>query len=533
MPGLVVETRHGRIRGTDEDGLVVFRGVPYAAAPVGHRRFRPPQPPQDWSDVRQANSFGPMCPQPPAAGLESIPGDPTEQSEDCLTLNIWTPGLEGAKRPVMVFLHGGGFVSGSSSVAVYHGAALARLGVVVVTLNYRLGVLGWLAHPVLTAPDDGGGFGNWGLRDQIAALGFVREDAARFGGDPANVTIFGESAGAMCVAALLAAPEARSLFRRAILQSGAATAVGASEAIRVAEALATELGIDKLSREALLARPVEDLLAAQQAVGAAQQASGMPFQPVVDGGVLLRHPAAAVADGSAEGADLLVGTNRDEWALFTFGASSVHEIDEARLLRLVRSTIRAAGLAESIPAEEFIDVHRKARAARGEAVDPPSLYTALGTDWVFRVPAMRLLTAQTSHRGRAYAYLFDWETPFGGGGLGSCHALELPFVFGTADNPFVALFSGSGPEVEALSESMRAAWVAFARTGDPSAGAPAVRDWPTYTATKRETMRLGRVIEPLSAPMEAERAWLDGRLGPYGEMETRSLDHVRAPVKGT
>ncbi|HXY42603.1 MAG TPA: carboxylesterase family protein, partial [Acidimicrobiales bacterium] len=517
MPAVVVETRHGRIRGTDEDGLIVFRGVPYAAAPVGRRRFRPPRPPESWSDVRPAIEFGPMCPQPPASVLESIPGDPSERSEDCLTLNIWTPGLDAANRPVMVFLHGGGFTSGSSSVSVYHGAALARHGVVVITLNYRLGVFGWLAHPALGDSEGRSGFGNWGLRDQIAALGFVREHASRLGGDPGNVTIFGESAGAMCVAALLAAPEARGLFRRAIMQSGAAAAIGAAEATRVAEAVAVELGLGALSRDALLARPVEDLLAAQQAVAAAVPANGLAFQPVVDGGALLQHPAAAIAAGSADGVDLLVGTNRDEWALFTLGATGQQEIDEGRLLRLVASTIRAAGLAERVPAEEFIEVHRRARAARGEPVDPPALYTALGSDWVFRVPSMRLLTAQRSHRGGTYAYLFDWETPFAGGGLGSCHALELPFVFGTLDNPFVALFTGSGPEAEALSASMQAAWVAFARTGDPflAGGCP----WPVYSPSDRATMRLGREIEPVFAPMEPERAWLDDHLGPFGEME--------------
>jgi para-nitrobenzyl esterase len=517
----------------EEDGLVVFRGIPYAAAPVGQLRFRPPQPPEDWKGVREATSFLPICPQPPPSALESIPGDPTEQSEDCLGLNIWSPGLDDARRAVMVFVHGGGFVSGASSVAVYNGSVLARLGVVVVTLNYRLGAFGWLAHPRLASDGNGAGFGNWGLRDQIAALGYVRDHVHLFGGDPGNVTIFGESAGAMCVAALLAAPEARPLFRRAIMQSGAATALGSAEARRIAEAFSAELGMDGFSPEDLVRRPAEEILAAQQAVSVAQQANGLAFQPVVDGGVLSRHPAAEIAAGAAAGVDLLVGTNRDEWALFTFGATAAGEIDETRLLKLVRSQIRAAGLSDTVPAEEFIEIHRAARSARGAAVDPSSLYTALATDWVFRLPATRLLAAQASRHRRTYAYLFDWETPFGGGGLGSCHALELPFVFGTVDNPFVGLFTGTGPEVEALSETMTSAWAAFARTGDPARDQGAARSWPEYSSEHRVTMRLGRVVEPVVAPMEAERAWLDDRFGPYGDMETNSLELVHPPARGT
>ena len=527
MPGPVVETRYGRIRGTVEGDLAVFRGVPYAAPPVGPLRFAAPQPYDAWEGVRETTSFGPMCPQPPPSLLESVPGDPVEQSEDCLTLNIWTPGLDEGRRPVMVFFHGGGFVGGSSSVGVYDGTGLARHGAVAVTVNYRLGALGWLAHPELAVAGPGGGvgFGNWGLLDQIAALRFVRDNAAAFGGDPGNVTIFGESSGAMCVAALLGASTARPLFRRAVMQSGAAIAIGPAEAQSVTEALATELGFGCVSREALQRVPVADLLAAQGRVGDAKQGDALLFQPVVDGGVLSRHPAAEIAAGAARGIDVMAGTNRDEWAFFTFSAGSKAAIDEARLLELVRSQVELAGLGDSVTAEELIAVHRAARLERGEPVDPSSLYTAIGTDWVFRLPAARLLAAHASYHPGTYAYLFDWETPFAGAALGSCHVLELPFVFDTVRNPFIALFAGSGPEAERLASAMSAAWVAFARNGDPSRGVGVT--WPPYSASDRVTMRLGSVIEPVQAPMEVERSWLEDRLGPYGEMESRSLDIVR------
>ncbi|MGD0081828.1 MAG: carboxylesterase family protein [Acidimicrobiales bacterium] len=533
MPELLVETRYGRLRGTLEDGLAVFRGVPYAEAPVGDRRFRAPQPPEPWVTVRDATRFGPRSPQPPASVLESIPGDPMEQSEDCLTLNIWTSAMEGEPRPVMVFVHGGGFLGGSSSVAVYHGAALARRGVVVVTLNYRLGVLGWLAHPDLHDAGAGGAAGNWGLLDQIAALRFVRDHAAAFGGDPGNVTIFGESAGAMCVAALLAVPEARRLFRRAIMQSGSAVALGMDAASSTAEALAVELGLGGVSRQSLAGQAVESLLAAQSAVVNRNGPSGLVFQPVVDGALLRRHPAAAIAGGSAAGIDLVVGTNRDEWAFFTFSAAASHEIDDDQLRRFVAAQIRLSGLSDAVPAAELIDVYRTARSERGDPVGPRDLHTAIGTDWVFRLPSMRLLELHARRGGPAYAYLFDWETPFGGGGLGACHALELPFVFGTADNPFVALFAGTGPEAEALSEAMQAAWVSFARTGDPGGGLGGRGAWKAYDTPRRATMRFGRVIELVDAPMEPERAYLGGRLGIYGEREAISFDRVRDSATGT
>jgi para-nitrobenzyl esterase len=533
MSEAIVATRYGRVRGVHEDELVVFRGIPFAAPPVGELRFAAPRRPEAWEGVRGASSFAPMAPQQAASPLEAIPGDPIEQSEDCLALNVWTPGLDGPRRPVMVFVHGGGFIGGSSSVSVYRGTALARAGAVVVTFNYRLGALGWLAHPALAAGSGAGvGFGNWGLLDQLAALTYVRENIELFGGDPSNVTVFGESAGAMSVAALLATREGRPLLRRAILQSGAAAAIGVAEASLVAERMAAELGLSGVDLGYLRAAPADELLAAQQAVVAAQGTNGLAFQPVVDGGILNQHPATAIAGGAAAGIDVIAGTNRDEWAFFTFGAAAESGISEERLLRLVGAQISAAGRTDIVPAEEFIDTHRKERAARGEATDPASLYTAMATDWVFRVPAMRLLSAQAAHGAGTYAYLFDWETPFGGGRLGSCHALELPFVFGTFDHPFISLFSGSGSEVAALSEAVRTAWVAFARTGDPSTGGEAPQ-WPAYTVARRETMRLGACIELLQAPLEVERAWLDARFGPYGVMEERGLAHVRQPVRGT
>jgi para-nitrobenzyl esterase len=464
-----------------------------------------------------------MAPQSPPLPTESFPGDPTHYSEDCLFLNVWTAGVDDARRPVMVWIHGGGFTTGSGGVGLYRGEHLARRGVVVVTLNYRLGTLGWLAHPNLAQPR--GGLGNWGLLDQIAALTWVRDHIEAFGGDPGNVTVFGESAGAMSVAALLGAPTARSLFRRAAVQSGAAAGLGVASASGLAEDVTAELGLSEVSLEALQRIPVEEILAAQTVVGAAYEGLGLAFQPVVDGHALPRHPAVEIATGAAAGIDLLIGTNRDEWKFFTFTTASLREIDDSCLLRLVSRHIDIAGLAGSVPADELITVVREARSERGFSTHPAELYAAMCSDWIFRVPSMRLAEAHATLHPRTFAYLFDWESPFGDGALGSCHALEIPFVFGTVSNPAIAPFSGSGSEAETLSRRMQAAWVAFAATGDPSTGE--LGTWPAYEPQRRTTMRLGRLAGSVEAPMESERAWLDAALGPYGHAETAGLEHVR------
>ncbi len=528
MPEVLVETRYGRLRGASESGCHVFRGVPFAAPPVGARRFRAPAEPVSWAGVRDATTAAPMCPQPPPMPAESIPGDPTEMSEDCLYLNVWTEAVDSGRRPVMVWIHGGGFITGSASVSLYRGEMLARRGVVVVSVNYRLGAFGWLAHPALAEEEaPGAGLGNWGLLDQVAALKWVREHIASFGGDPGNVTLFGESAGAMSVAALLASPKASGLFHRAVIQSGPALALGIGSAARVAEELAKSLGLARLTRAALVEAPVKAMLAAQRSVAASYQVLGLPFQPVVDGGALDRHPAAEIAQGASSDVDLVVGTNRDEWKFFTFSTPALHDIDEGRLHRLVGLHVLAGGLGDVLQPDELIDVYRSARLERGESAAPPDLYSALATDLIFRIPSMRLAEAHRNVNEKTFAYLFDWEAAFGGGGLGACHALELPFVFGTLHYPFVAMFAGTGPEAVRLSGQMQSAWTAFASKGDPSSAE--IGRWASYDRAGRATMRLGRHIELVHGPMETERAWVDSALGPYGQIETLSLDRVRDP----
>ncbi len=489
----VVEIRSGRVQGVRRHGVWSFSGIPYAAPPDGARRWRPPQPPEPWAGVRVCDRFGPIAPQSPGLVELSLGGEPDEHSEDCLSLNVWTPAADAGRRPVMVWVHGGSFLSGSGSGSLYRGGLLAREGdVVVVTLNYRLGLLGFLAHPALEDPGqtwlDGQewtGFGNWGLADQIAALHWVRQHIALFGGDPDNVTVFGESAGGMSISALLGVPAARGLFHRAIVQSGPPYTHFADHAIVRAEDLAAHLGQD-VRRGALERVPADALVAAAAEVGQARDGrgqSGLLMTPVIDGGLLSSLPEVEVASGSASEVALLIGTTRDETSFFTVGNGRYAALDEAGLRAWV-------GLLIPDPAEvdAVIAQVERARLERGEAATPRHLWTAISSEFLFRWPTIRLANAHASAAGAGvstHCYLFTWESPVFGGYLGSCHALEIPFVFGTVHLPGVQPFSGAGEDAFALSAAMRQAWVAFARSGspgDPGSGSVRARSASTRSA---------------------------------------------------
>lgn len=488
----VVEVRSGRVQGVRRNGVWSFSGIPYAASPGGPGRWRPPASPQGWTGIRLCDGFGPIAPQSPGLVEMSLGGEPEEQSEDCLSLNIWTPEIDTARRPVMVWVHGGSFTSGSGAGGLYRGGMLAREGdVVVVTLNYRLGLLGYLAHPALEDPGqtwlDGetwSGFGNWGLADQIAALRWVRDHIAGFGGDPGNVTLFGESAGGMSVSALLATPAAAGMFHRAIVESGPPYTLTADQASARAERLAAHLGVP-VTREALARVPTGDLVRTAAEVG--QSAgdggnSGLLMMPVVDGGLLSSEPAGWVGSGSASHVPLLLGTTRDESAFFTVGNAALSSLDEDGLLRWAERLT-----SEPETARGLVAAVRAARTGRGESVTPKDLWVALATECVFRVPTIRLADAHTATADPGvgtYCYLFTWESPAFGGYLGSCHALEIPFVFGTVHNPGVQGFSGGGDDAFALSAAIRQAWTEFARSGSPGG-------WSTWDAAARPTTVLG------------------------------------------
>jgi para-nitrobenzyl esterase len=382
---------------------------------------------------------------------------------------------------------------------LYRGGDLVRNGdVVVVTLNYRLGALGFLGHSSLR--DAAGHVGSWGLHDQIAALRWVRENIGQFGGDVSNVTVFGESAGAFSISALLGLPAARGLFRRAIVQSGGVHVHSLGAAERAGDRLATALGVQTLDRETMLRIPAADLVAATTEMAQGRPDAGvlpLPFLPTLDGVLMPQHPLQAIEEGSASDIDLIVGTNRDELTLFELGNPGLQALDAAGVARWV------ANGAPDVPTDELLLLYREARQARGEGVEPRDMWVSVGTDNVFRWPSMQLAAAQRGH-GATYLYLFDWESPAFGGILGSCHALELPFVFGAVRVPAVQLFTGAGPEVEALSAQMQSAWLSFARAGDPSGSGSL--PWPQWDPSTRATMVFGRRTGAENAPRDAELA---------------------------
>jgi para-nitrobenzyl esterase len=454
----VVEIESGRVRGAARRGVLAFLGIPYARAAGGRLRFLPPQPPDPWAGVRDCDRPGPGAPQRSAMPrwLQGLAGNPPATGEDCLRVNVFTPACDGRRRPVLVWIHGGAFVFGAGSAPVYDGAPLARAhDVVVITLNYRLGALGFAQ---LDAVAGAGPFAsNVGLRDQLAALRWVRAHAAAFGGDRENVTVFGESAGAMSIGALLGSPLARGLFRRAICQSGAAHHVSSREgAARMGHALLRALDLPPSSAERLCELPLEALLDAQQRAAASIPApwGHLPWQPALDGDVLPSPPLDAIAAGSASGISLLIGTNRDEYNLFLLNGA-VRAMDEARLRTVI---------ARVIGDERALDAHALYREISPRAL-PIECWSLFQTHRIFRAPAERLADLARKHAPDVYGYLFSWSPPLAPSRVGACHALEIPLVFGTCRRPMLRpLYANAG----SLSRAMQASWASFAREGRPA-----------------------------------------------------------------
>ncbi len=507
-----VRTTRGTLRGTASGGIAAFRGVRYAEAPAGARRFAPPRRAEPWEGVAPALEFGPACPQGMGSALP--PGAPARSpvfgglfgpgahgtDEDCLRLNVWTPGCDGERRPVLVFVHGGAFRLGTSTAPTYDGSGLAARGdVVVVTLNYRLGALGFLHLPEL-------GAANLGLLDQVAALEWVATEIAAFGGDPAAVTVFGESAGAKSVECLLAMPAARGLFRAAVLQSTYAPSMDAGVAETFASTVADAAGVGDDQR-ALVDLPVDTLLTA---VAQVQLRSGpnlwsSGIGPVVDGAVLPQDPLAAVGSGSVPPVPLIVGTNLDEARLFGSMAPGWLDISEDALEE--RLGLVLAGVPDAPAAREVATVYRAARSSRGQGCEPPDIVYAAQTDRLFRQHSIALAEAHARHQPDVWMYLFT-RPALSDGRLGACHALELPFVFGTLEGPTAPL-TGTDAAASELSAAMQDAWLSFARSKVPEAGV----GWPRYEGSRRATLEIGGSPRVLDAPEEPERRLWAGRTG--------------------
>lgn len=487
----VVGTAAGAVRGRVEDGLAVFRGIPFAEPPVGAGRFAAPAPVRPWDGTRDAYAFGP--PPPQDLGIAG-PVGPPPGGDDWLTANVWTPEPgPAARRPVMVWIYGGAYRIGHSGSPGYDARRIAADGdLVVVTFNYRVGMEGF-AH-IEGAP------ANRGLLDQVAALEWVRDNIAAFGGDPGRVTVFGESAGAGSVAALLAMPSAAGLFGRAIAQSVPGTYFSPKLARDIGTALAAEAGLRPTVADLAAVAP-EQLVKAGQALAPkmpgrvdrwGQAAPTVtPYAPVVDGEVLPVTPWRALASGASRDVDLVVGHNRDENRLFTMLAGKLGMIGEERAGAALR--LYAPG-GEAAYRAAFPDL------------SPNDLYERVQTDWLFGMPSLHLAEAHLAGGGRAHVYELTWPAPAHGGALGACHALDVPLLFGTfAADLGALLFAGAepSPEALALSSRFRSSWTAFARTGDPG--------WPAYDTQRRlvQVLDAEPVVTPY--PEEASRRLWEGR----------------------
>ena len=485
--GPLAQTACGTVRGRHRRGVQLFAGIPYAEPPVGDRRFAPPTPHDSWDGTRDALRFGKAAPQLPGEGLTNrvlLAWD-----EDCLTLNVVTPAADDARRPVYVWIHGGAYQHGQGATPWYDGTSFAIRGdIVVVTINYRLGALGF-CHLSPHLGDRFASAGVNGFLDQLAALGWVRDNIAAFGGDPDRVTVGGESAGAFSVCNVLASPHAAGLVHRAIAQSGAAHNTHDPESGKeISAQFLAALGEPNAAE--LLEIGADRILEAQQQViveRSTRPSHGPePFYPVWGHEALPRAPHELIADGAGSEVALLTGTNEDEMALW--GVTGLSED------RVHRYTARMSPDADAVLA-----CYRQ----RLSDVEAGWVACAIATDRVFRVPAIRLAENRHANGAATWMYRFSWDSRAFEGQFGAAHALEIPFTFNTLDGPGTDVFLGEGPRPDALAETMHDSWIAFIRHGDPSTSA--LGDWPPYEPDHRLVMDLDDECGLLADPESDER----------------------------
>jgi para-nitrobenzyl esterase len=509
---MVAELSSGKVRGTAGEGAFAFKTIPYGASTAGANRFLPPLQPAPWSGVRDCSEFTGRAPQAglrPATRpeLENFSGaaDPSPETEDCLTLNVWTPGCDpSAKRPVMVWFHGGAFAYGNANTPRTRGSRLAaRNDVVVVTVNQRLNIFG---HLDLSA-FGGEAFrlsGNAGTLDMVASLEWIRDNIAAFGGDPGNVTIFGESGGGAKVSTLLAMPRAKGLFHRAIVQSGAAVRLRTKDrALALTECVLRHLGSAAATVASLRTVSAEHLLAA---IDPAQKALGpsptplfdrYPFGPVVDGEVLPSQPFDPVASGICADVPLIIGDMKTETTSFLAVVDKVWDrsLTEAELRQRVEAI---AGQHAGRVIELYGQLY--------PGLNPAERLIAVTTDSNFRIRSLVLAQRRVAlERGPVWMYSFEWETPVLGGKLKSPHAMDVPFTFNTLD---LTNATGGSAEAQTLADTMSSVWAAFARNGRPDhASIPA---WPVYDTENRATLVLDKECRIENDPRgEARRLWQD------------------------
>ncbi len=515
----IVETTCGKVRGYVTNGVYTFRGVRYGATTLGKNRFLPPRKPDPWTGIRDATSYGYSAPQTNPATRGSVgPESPMVQilaasdgfrcapaeSEDCLFLNVWTAGLGAArKRPVMVWLHGGGFSMGSASSLLYDGTNLARRGdVVMVGVNHRLNAFGYTHFGDLGGPEYAHS-GNAGQLDIIAALQWVHDNIDRFGGDPKRVMIFGESGGGGKVSMLLASPHAKGLFHAAVIESGPGVRMGErAEATKAAEMLLAELKLDAKRLPEIHNLPTDAILSAYFAAtaalarqgGAGRGLGGGAFGPVLDPDVLPAHPYHPTATRVSEDVPVVVGWNKTESTVFSFGDEQVFSLDEA-------------GMKKRIEALAGPDTDQLLKAYKSEfpRLSPSGIYFYISS-YAMMGSGSVTIAERKAALGRAPAYLYrlDWETPIDNGRLMSPHGLEMPLVFSNVERGGEGLTGGS-VVAKNLSAKLSEAWVAFAATGNPNSAKSGLPQWPPYDSAKRATMVFDAQSKVINDPQKEQR----------------------------
>jgi len=492
---VIVETKTGKIKGYEVDNLKIFKGIPYAEPPIGELRLNTPEPKKPWKGVLEATEYKPIAPQPPPL-LNYFP-PPPQSEEECLNLNIWTPGCDNKKRPVLFWIHGGAHITGSG--ILMNGRNISHRGdIVLVSINYRLGPLGYLYIP--GAPT------NIGQLDQITALEWVHNNIEFFGGNPNNVTIFGESAGGASVCTLLAMPKAKGLFHRAISQSGNVLANGFELSGRepTTDIIMQELNINDNDLDEFRRLPIEKLMggfvSAQQKSFLNQKQ--LRIYPIIDNENLPKHPIKALQEGYAKDIELILGSNLEEWKFWRAFEPKFEEVEEAQIKNRITNLMRLAGEDEK-KLEELIHTYKKSRDDIGLPINIHETYEAYLTDSIFRIPAMKIAETQSNHQKNTYMYLFNWKTPFENGRFGAMHALEISFIFGSFWEEHLWLFPKKTPETKILSNKMMDYWVSFARNGNPNFD-DALK-WPSYDIENRNTIIFDNKIEIVKDPLQLER----------------------------
>ena len=497
----VISTEFGKIQGYVEKDVNIFKGIPYALPPIGNLRFSPPVDTEPWNNVLDATKFGPYPIQGPYN--EQIIIAPQPQDESCLTLNIWAPLDDHEKKPVMLWLYGGSFEYGGSANPKFDGLALANRGkVVVVSMNYRLGLFGFLHLPGKTT--------NVGILDQLAVLKWINQNIENFGGDPNNVTIFGESAGGSSVIFLLTMPLTKGLFHRAIIQS--ACIIDPKPTVRSTKRIFHNLGIKYGDLDSLREVPTNKLIKAQNDFTNQDLLAGtfeiMNFRPSIDEDTIPQHPVKAIQQGITKEIDLIIGTNLNEINFWSVFDPTMKNIDIEGVQKRFQSRVNKVGLSESV-SNKVVKMYQKCNNEKS----PFEIYNLLDTDFTYRIPALRIAEEKSKFNPNTYNYIFSWGSSEVEGKLGAPHAIEIPFVFGTLDKTVPTLsgldfYRGHGPKEKEISQKIMDMWISFARNGVPNSND--IIEWPNYEVKTRNTMFINNRCEIIPHFLEKERSAWDG-----------------------